>query len=118
MRRAAIRFIDRGSPPLPETPKPPVLPHEALEKLREGFTASASRKTLTPEENEAVAALCKAARESSWTPEQLIIAVKDTCYTSPEIAHLTPTSERDAFLARIVTACIKEFFRKDEPSPQ
>ena len=41
------------------------------------------------------------------------MAVKDTCYASPEISHLTSTSERDAFLAKVVSACIKEYFRGD-----
>ena len=51
------------------------------------------------------------ARTNSWTPEQLLIAVKDACYTSPEISSLTTTSERDAVLAKIVTGCINEFYR-------
>jgi hypothetical protein len=39
------------------------------------------------------------------------MAVKDACYSSPEISHLTTTSERDAFLAKIVSACIKEYYK-------
>jgi hypothetical protein len=41
------------------------------------------------------------------------MAVKDACYGSPEIAHLTTTSERDAFLAKVVSACIREFYKAD-----
>ena len=90
-----------------------MLPKEALDKLRSSLAARGTRKTLSTEEREVVAELCSGARKGGWTPEQLIVAVKDACYTSPEIAHLTTTSERDAFLARIVTACIEEFFRED-----
>lgn len=43
------------------------------------------------------------------------MAVKDACYTSPEISHLTTTSERDAFLAKIVSSCIKEYYKTDTP---
>lgn len=44
------------------------------------------------------------------------MAVKDACYTSPEIAHLTSTSERDAFLAKIVSSCIREYYKADGPN--
>jgi hypothetical protein len=43
--------------------------------------------------------------------EQLLIAVKEACYTSEEIGRLTTTSEREALVSTIVTACIQEFYR-------
>ena len=89
------------------------LPLEAMDQLRDGLATCRSKRGLTPEAQRAIVTLCDGARRDSWTPEQLIVAVKDACYQSNEIAHLTTTSERDAFLARIVTACIQEFFRQD-----
>jgi len=50
------------------------------------------------------------AREHGWTPEQLLILVKEVCYTSPEITHLTTTSEREALLSMIVSGCIQEYY--------
>lgn len=81
--------------------------------LREGLATCRSKRGLTPEAETAIASICKTARDDGWTAEHMLVAVKDACYTSPEIAHLTTTSERDAFLAKIVTACIKQFYRPD-----
>jgi hypothetical protein len=51
------------------------------------------------------------ARSSLWTPEQLVVAVKDVCYSSPDFARQHTSSEREAIIARIVTGCIREFYR-------
>ena len=98
---------------LPDRVERPTLPQESLDRLRDGLSLWRTRKTLTPEANAIVETLCADARDAGWTPEQLVVAVKDACYNSSEISAITTTSERDAFLARIVTACIKEFFRKE-----
>lgn len=87
-------------------------PQEALDKLRDGLPAWRNHKTLPPEAHEAVSALCSAAHGAGWTPEQLVVAVKDVCYGSPEVSGLTTTSERDAFLAKVVTACIREYYNR------
>jgi hypothetical protein len=79
--------------------------------LREGLATCRSKRGLTPEANAAIVTLCDGAKHDGWSAEQLLVAVKDACYTSPEIAHLTTTSERDAFLAKIVSACIKEYYK-------
>ena len=55
--------------------------------------------------------LCSAARAEGLTAEQMVVAVKSTCYSSEEVSELDTTSERDALLAKIVTACIKEYYR-------
>lgn len=79
--------------------------------LSEGLATCRSKHGLTPEANSAIVSLCDGAKHDGWSAEQLLMAVKDACYTSPEIAHLTSTSERDAFLAKIVSACIKEYYK-------
>ena len=66
---------------------------------------------LGPEQDELVRVLCQGARRAGWTPEQLVVAVKDACSSSADISQRTTTSERETFLARIVTACIKEYYR-------
>ncbi len=91
----------------------PALSPEALTTLREGLATCRSKHGLTPEANAAIVTLCDGAKHDGWSAEQLLMAVKDACYTSPEISHLTSTSERDAFLAKIVSACIKEYYKGD-----
>ncbi len=102
---------DRVFATLPQTPGRTPLPPEAMEKLRDGLSGCRTNRSVTPEARVAIEALVAEARRSGWTPEQLLIAVKDACYTTPEIAELTTTSEREAVLSRIVTVCIKEYFR-------
>ena len=98
---------------LANRPQHPALSPEGMKTLREGLATCRSKRGLTPEANAAIVSLCRDARANGWTAEQLLMAVKDACYSSPEISHLTTTSERDAFLAKIVTACIREFYRDD-----
>ncbi|HEX6573718.1 MAG TPA: hypothetical protein VF042_02015 [Gemmatimonadaceae bacterium] len=59
-----------------------------------------------------IADLCNSAREHGWAAEQLIIAVKEACYASPEIACLTTASEREAMLATVITGCISEYYAR------
>jgi hypothetical protein len=84
--------------------------------LREGLATCRNKRGLTPEAQSAIVSICETAHNDGWTAEYLLMAVKDACYTSPEIAHLTTTSERDAFLSKIVTACIKQFYKGDNPA--
>jgi hypothetical protein len=88
----------------------PKLSDDILKSLRDGLATCSLRRGLSPEARNALAAICGVAREKSWTPEQLVILVKEVCYTSPEITHLTTTSEREALLATIVTGCINEYY--------
>ncbi len=94
----------------------PSLSKESIEQFRNGLATCRSKHGLTPEAREAIVILCDGARRDLWTPEQMVVAVKDACYTSNEITHLTTTSERVAFLGKIVTACIQEFFRQARPA--
>jgi len=104
-------FPNGASAKVPPMPLPSVLPQDALQKLRSQLAEWRFRKTLSLEAAEAVVELCAAARAAGWSPEQLVVAVKDACYSSSELTSVTSTSERDTFLAKVVTACIKEYFR-------
>jgi hypothetical protein len=96
---------------LPAKSTHPVLEHDVVQRLRDGIATSRSARGLSGEARLVISELCTIARANSWTPEQLLIAVKDACYSSPEISSLTTTSEREAVLARIVSACITEFYK-------
>ena len=95
---------------LTSTPVHPKLSDEILKSLQDGLATCASGRALSPEARRAISRLCAVAHESAWTPEQLVIVVKEACYSSPEIWHRTTTSEREALLATIVTECIQEFY--------
>jgi hypothetical protein len=83
---------------------------EILKSLQDGLATCASGRALSPEARRAIARLCEVAHESAWNPEQLVIVVKEACYSSPEMWQRTTTSEREALLATIVTECIQEFY--------
>src|SRR5215208_5304064 len=86
------------------------LSDDALKSLRDGLATCTSHRGLSPEARRALSVICGVARENSWPPEQLLILVKEVCYTSPEITHLTTTSEREAFVSTIVSGCIQEYY--------
>ena len=88
----------------------PTLSKDVIRRLRDGIASSKSSRGLSPEARVVISDLCSIARSNGWTPEQLLVAVKDACYSSPEISSLTTTSERETVLARIVSACINEFY--------
>ncbi len=90
----------------------------ALDRLRSGLPSWRLRSALPADAQEVVAELCTAARKEGWSPEQLVVAVKNACYSSDEIAQLNTTSERDGILSKVVTACIKEFFSHGDPRTQ
>ena len=91
-------------------PQQPTLSKEIIGRLRDGIATSKSSRGLSPEARAVISDVCRIARSNEWTPEQLLVAVKDACYSSPEISSLTTTSERETILARIVSACINEFY--------
>jgi len=95
---------------LSTVPMQPKLSDDVLKSLRDGLATCTSRQGLSPEARQAIASICTLAREHGWTPEQLLILVKEVCYTSPEITHLTTTSEREALLSMIVSGCIQEYY--------
>lgn len=90
----------------------------ALDRLRSGLPSWRLRSGLPPDARAVVTELCTAAREEGWSPEQLVVAVKNACYMSDEISKLNTTSERDALLSKVVTACIKEFFTDGKRNAQ
>lgn len=86
------------------------LPFDAVRALRDGLATCQSTRRLSTEARYSIRDLCRTARANDWSMEQLLIAVKEACYTSEEIGRLTTTSEREALVSTIVTACIQEFY--------
>ncbi len=114
MQRKNARTSLAGSQ-VPTRSEHPALSPQAMTTLREGLATCRSKRGLTPEAQSAIVSICDTAHKDGWTAEYLLMAVKDACYSSPEISHLTTTSERDAFLSKIITACIKQFYKGGAP---
>ena len=96
-------------------PSIPAVPPTVGKALRDGLATCAARRRFTPEAQRAISDLCVLARQNGWTPEQLLVTVKDACYTSPEFVSLNSTSEREFLVASVVTGCITEFYEPNGP---
>ena len=88
----------------------PSLPGDLIRRLRDGIATCRTTRSVSSEARTVIIELCNVARLNDWPAEQLIIAMREACYASPEIMRLTTTSEREAMLATLVTACIGEFY--------
>jgi hypothetical protein len=86
------------------------LPADVVCRLRDGIATCRTTRLLSLEARSVIVDLCRIARQNEWAAEQLIIAVREACYASPEITQLTTTSEREAMLSTVVTGCIAEFY--------
>jgi hypothetical protein len=58
----------------------------------------------------AVQIVCADARLKRYTPERLLIDVKDALRVLPEVQQMARGPERDEFISSVVTLCIDEFF--------
>ena len=59
---------------------------------------------------EAVQLVCAEARVQHYTPERLLVDLKDALRATPEVQQVPRGPERDDLVARVVTLCIDEFF--------
>ena len=96
--------------PLSGQQRHPSLPAHLVCRLRDGIATCRTTHTLSLEARAVIVDLCRVAREQDWPAEQLVIAVREACYASPEITQLTTTSEREAMLSTVVSGCIAEFY--------
>jgi len=51
------------------------------------------------------------AREKTMLPEQLLVVLKDIWYSLPAVRALSDSSQQIRLLQRVVTMCIKEYYR-------
>ena len=63
----------------------------------------------------AVQLVCAEARLQHYTPERLLVDLKDALRATPEVQQVPRGPERDELVARVVTLCIDEFFEKTAP---
>lgn len=60
---------------------------------------------------DALDAMSAEARAKSMLPEQLLVVLKDTWYTLPAVRSLEDSGAQIRMLQRVVTMCIKEYYR-------
>jgi hypothetical protein len=95
--RAAPRLTDEGFAVL----------RSALEK----HIASPSPNTRSGLRH-AIERICLDARRSDWPPESILVALKRALEAIPAVARLPRGSERDEFVAPLVSLCIAEYYRR------
>jgi len=59
---------------------------------------------------DAVRVLCSEVHRDGLQAEQLIITVKQTWQSLPEVQRIPPGAPRNEILGRIITLCIEEFY--------
>jgi hypothetical protein len=64
----------------------------------------------------AVRLVCAEARLQHYTPERLLVDLKDALRATPEVQRVPRGPERDDLVARVVTLCIDEFFVGTAPA--
>jgi len=102
-----------GVPQLDNTRTNHAVPNPVVQALHDGLATCVSGRRLTPQARRAITELCAVARKNEWTPEQLLITVKEACYTSPDFIRLSSTSEREILIASVITGTINEFYEPD-----
>jgi hypothetical protein len=90
--------------------KHPTLPVDLVGRLRDGIASCRTPRSLSLEARVVIRDLCRVAHRNQWPAEELIIALREACYATPEITRLTTTSEREAMLSTLVTECINDFY--------
>src|SRR4051812_22576456 len=78
--------------------------------------AALSRYLEDPEANgqelrDALDAMATEARAKSMLPEQLLVVLKDIWYALPAVRALDDSGAQIRLLQRVVTMCIKEYYR-------
>jgi hypothetical protein len=90
------------------------LSHAIANTLRSGVQAHAGRGPVPPQQwRHALRLVCEDARQSNVPIEQLLVAVKQALVPLCDVFGVPHGQERAAFLSRLVTICIEEFYRAD-----
>jgi hypothetical protein len=98
---------------LTEVPRPAqAISTVAIEALRQSLRSDyrADSKLARARVRNAVQLVCADARLKRYTPERLLIDVKDALRGLPEVQQLPRGPERDELISGVVTLCIDEFF--------
>ena len=89
---------------------PSRLSEDTVAAVRDALRAYLSDRTDPRRLQAALLAMSNEARARTILPEQLLVVLKDTWGTLPEVRAMTDTGEQIRLLQRIVTMCIKEYY--------
>jgi hypothetical protein len=92
------------------------LSHTVANSLRCAVQAHARRGPVPPMQwRHALQLVCEDARRSAIPIEQLLVALKQALVPLCDVFGVPYGPERAAFMSRLVTICIEEFYRTPQP---
>lgn len=89
---------------------PSRLDDATLDSVREAISAYLSTSDGDGLQS-ALMALSSEARAKDVLPEQLLVTLKDLWSSLPEVRHMADHREKTQILQRVVTICIREYYR-------
>ena len=93
-------------------PPAPGLAEETVARARAALSRYLGNPDVAGDElRDALVAMATEARSKSMLPEQLLVILKDIWYTLPEVQALDDATAQIRLLQRVVTMCIKEYYR-------
>ena len=95
------------------SPPPPAgLADETVERTRAALSRYLERPDAEGQElRDALDAMASEARAKSMLPEQLLVVLKDIWYALPAVRAIDDAGAQIRLLQRVVTMCIKEYYR-------
>lgn len=89
---------------------PSRLSEDTVAAVRDALRAYLSERSDPHRLQAALLLMSNEARDRTILPEQLLVVLKDTWGTLPEVRAMTDAGEQIRLLQRIVTMCIKEYY--------
>ncbi|HYD52624.1 MAG TPA: hypothetical protein VEA99_08355 [Gemmatimonadaceae bacterium] len=93
------------------TPPSPALAAATLQAVRDALVGYLADPQRSDELRAALGAMAAEARAKAILPERLLVTLKDLWYGLPPVRHATDGMEQARLLQRIVTMCIREYYR-------
>lgn len=93
------------------TPSPSRLDDETIDALRAALRQYLSNGQTPSPLQAALARVSAEAKEKRILPEQLLVMLKDLWNSLPEVHDIVDTTQQIRLLQRVVTMCIKEYYR-------
>ena len=93
------------------SPRDSGLADDTIDAVRSALVAYIQTPSQGEALHAALHALAREARDRSILPEKLLIALKEIWYGLPSVQRMKEQDERLQLLQRVVTMCIKEYYR-------
>ena len=93
------------------SPGDSALTDDTIEAVRSALVAYVQTPSRGEALHDALHILAQEAHDRSILPEQLLITLKEIWYGLPSVQRMKEQDERLQLLQRVVTMCIKEYYR-------